>query len=224
MITTIGEIVSRVKRPLKANVLDAFVTDRYVYSLLMKHGRMMIRRQDAGNKVMSFEPIFQPLEIVQLIDVDKVQAHCIGLSSDCEIKRTERRLPEILEGYNGPLIREITSLDGSERFEKTTPTNYLSLTRQKNFKYNKKRYFWFLDGHLFFPNLDWEVVSLVAAFENDVTKYSCNCTDYCVPKQDQRFFIPEYMHSDLEKLVKQDFATELQIPSDNKDDNQNILK
>ena len=54
MATTIGEVISRVRGQVKAEVQDAFVTDRYVYSLVTKYAQMFMRRQDYANKLMKF--------------------------------------------------------------------------------------------------------------------------------------------------------------------------
>ena len=35
-MTTIGSVISRIRGQVKAEVQDAFVTDRYVYSLIQK--------------------------------------------------------------------------------------------------------------------------------------------------------------------------------------------
>ena len=49
MATTIGEVISRIRGQVKAEVQDAFVTDRYVYSLVTKYAQLFMRRQDFAN-------------------------------------------------------------------------------------------------------------------------------------------------------------------------------
>ena len=53
-MTTIGEVVSRVRQAIKAEVQDAFITDRYLYSLILKNAQLFMRRQDNANKLMKF--------------------------------------------------------------------------------------------------------------------------------------------------------------------------
>ncbi|TXG80742.1 MAG: hypothetical protein E6R13_07675, partial [Spirochaetes bacterium] len=112
-MTTIGEVVSRVRSQMKAEVQDAFVTDRYVYSLIMKFAQLLMRRQDSLNKLMKFNSIWKTLPFVELIEVDKVEAHCSGIESGCKIKRTKEKIPNMIEGYWGPLMRTVSSIDGS---------------------------------------------------------------------------------------------------------------
>jgi hypothetical protein len=183
-----------------------------------------MRRQDSQNKVMKFNSVFQTLDFVELIDVDKVQAGCIGLSSECSIKRTREVLPGFMEGYWGPLIRSVTSLDGAEDFMPTYPGVYINISKQKNFRYNFSKYYWFLGGHLYFPNLVWDAVRIEGVFEEDISRYNCDCNDDCLQKQEQRFNVPDFLDTELDKLVLQEMGMMQQIPSDPVDDKQSILR
>ena len=53
-MVTIGDVVSRVRSQVKAEIQDAFVTDRYLYSLVLKYAKLYMRRQDSANKLMKF--------------------------------------------------------------------------------------------------------------------------------------------------------------------------
>ena len=79
-MTTIDQVVSRVRESIKAEVQDSFITDRYIYSLVLKYGQLLMRRQDHSNKLMKFNSVWQALPFVELIDVDKVEACCTGIS------------------------------------------------------------------------------------------------------------------------------------------------
>ena len=94
--------------------------------------------------------------IVDLIDVDKVAA-CCEVKSGVIIKRTKDKLPNIIEGINGPLLRTVASIDGSVDVVRTTPQLYTSLQKTSGFKYNKKKYYWLLDGTYKFDNADGTV-------------------------------------------------------------------
>ena len=64
---TIGDIISRVRGQIKAESEDAFVTDRYLYSLIKKYAQLYMRRQDNANKLMKFNSIWQTLDYVELV-------------------------------------------------------------------------------------------------------------------------------------------------------------
>lgn len=42
-MTTIADVVSRIRGQVKAEVQDAFVTDRYIYSLILKFAQLLMR-------------------------------------------------------------------------------------------------------------------------------------------------------------------------------------
>ena len=91
-MTTIGEAISRIRGQIKAESEDAFMTDRYIYSLIKKYAQLFMRRQDNANKLMKFNSVWQELKYVELIEVDKVEANCVGLSSGCIIKKSKYEL------------------------------------------------------------------------------------------------------------------------------------
>ena len=65
MATKINESISRLRGQVKAEVQDAFVTDRYLYSLIVKYAQVLMRRQDFANKLMVIS-IYQILIGMQL--------------------------------------------------------------------------------------------------------------------------------------------------------------
>lgn len=219
---TIGEVISRVRNQYKATRQDAFMTDRFIYSMVMKHAKLLMRRQDNLNKLMKFNSIFQTLDFVELIDVDRAQAGCRGIDTGCYFKRSKEKLPATMEGYWGPLIRSITSIDLSEDLQPTYPVSFEQMSRQKNFKYNKKKYYWFLNGYLYFPNMDWDAVRVEGVFEGDVSHYNCDPADNCQYIQDKEMHVPEFLFAEIEQLVAKDMMMLLQIPQDAASDNKHI--
>jgi hypothetical protein len=220
-MTTIGTVVSRIKNQVKAVRQDAFLTDRYVYSVTIKYAQVLMRRQDSQNKLMKFNSIWQTLPCVELIEVDKIEACCAGIKSGCTIKRTKDKLPTFMEGYWGPLIRTVSSIDGSFEMYPTTPGVYTSMTKTTGFKYNKQKYYWFLDGYLYFPNIDWDAVKVEAIFTQDISTLEKN-GESCTKRQLHSINVPEFLLAEIEKMAIGDFVQRLQIPTDKSDDNINL--
>lgn len=221
---TVGEVISRIRNQVKAVKQDAFLTDRFIFSLIKKHSKFLMRRQDSSNRVMKFNSVFQALDFVELIDVDRVQAGCHGLTSGCYFKRSKEKLPAMMEGYWGPIIRAVTSLDLTEQLTPTYPSTFEQIASQKTFKYNKKKYYWFLDGYLYFPNLAWDAVRIEGVFEDDISKYNCDPGDDCLYAQDRVFSVPEFLYTELEQFVLKDLGIMLQIPQDIAHDNKHIIR
>lgn len=223
MATTIGETVSRIRNVVKAVKEDAFLTDRFLYSLTLKYAKLLIRRQDNENKIMRFQSLFEPLPCVELIEVDKVEACCNDIKTNCTIMRTKDKLPTVLEGAYGPLFRSVTSMDGSQECYKTYPGTYANMTKSSNFKYNKNKYYWYLNGYLYFPNITWEAVRIEGLWEDSVAMYTCD-SDVCVSRQDELTHFPEYLFAEIEQMVVKDLTFMIQAPAEGNDDKQSPLR
>lgn len=220
---TINDIISRIRNQVKAVKQDAFMTDRMIYSFVLKHAKWLMKREDGKNKLLYFSGVMQTMDYVELIEVDKVEACCTGISSNIKIKRTKDKLPVFLQGYFGPLIRTIASLDGSEELQPTIPSTYTHISKSKNFKYNKARYYWFVDDYIYFPNLEWDAVKIEGIFEDDISAFTCE-EDSCILKQDQSFNVPDYLLAELESSVLKDLAGTSQLPQDANNDKQNTYR
>tara|TARA_R100000655_G_scaffold32540_2_gene64396 strand:- start:9734 stop:10396 length:663 start_codon:yes stop_codon:yes gene_type:complete len=220
-MTTVGESISRVRNTLKAVKEDPFLTDRTIYLSILKYGQSLMKREDNQFRLMKVSNIFKTVPYMELIEVDKVDAACYGVYSGCYFKRTREKLPELLTGIQGPIIRTVSSVDGSIELFRTDPGTFSSMTKSTTFKYNKKQYFWFLDGYLYFPNLAWDAVKVEAIFENDVE--TCD-SDKCVIRQEQSLNIPDYLFSEIEQYVVKELTMTMQVPADGSDDGQNTLR
>ena len=152
-----------------------------------------------------------------------MEACCTGIKSNCKIKRTKEKLPVFLQGYYGPLIRTIASLDGAEELQPILPTIYIGIANSKNYKYNKTKYYWFIDDYIYFPNLEWDAVRIEGIFEEDISAWTCE-EDDCMMRQDLSFNVPDYLLAELETNVFKDLAGLLQMPVDPNNDKQNVAR
>jgi hypothetical protein len=220
-MTTIGDAISRVRNTLKAVKEDPFLTDRVIYSSLLKYGQTLLKREDNQFKLMKISSIFKVLPYIELIDVDKVDAGCIGVFSGCYFKRSKDKLPTILDGAMGPVIRTTSSIDGTIEMFRTDPGTWVSMTKTTTWKYNTRKYFWYLNGYIYAPNIDWEAIRMEAIFEGKLD--TCD-TDPCLIRQDDLLLFPEYLFSEIEQFVIKELTMSMQVPSDGADDSQNTLR
>lgn len=223
MATKIGDTVSRIRNVVKGVKEDAFLTDRFLYSLVLKYAKMVIRRQDNENKIMRMRGFFETLPCIELMEVDKVEACCTGIKTNCTIMRTKDKLPDVLNGLIGPLFRDITSIDGSIVAYPTYASQYVSMTNSTSFKYNKTVYYWFRDGYLYFPNIEWEAVSVEALWEDSINYLKCD-SETCAPRQDDPTPIPDYLFAEIEQMVLKDLLVTIQTPVEGQDDKQSPLR
>ena len=223
-MTTINDAVSRVRNTIKGVKEDIFMTDRYIYSVIIKYAKLLIRRQDNENKIFKFQSLFKTLPCVELIEVDRVEACCEGVQSNCKIMRTRERIPQVIEGAFGPIIRTVSSIDASNIVYRTYPTIYTRLTKASGYKYNKSKYYWYLNGYLYLPNVEWEAISVTALFEENTSMFTCDNEDDCTLAQDRQMPIPEYLFAEIEQYALKEILTLGSIPADTADDNQNALR
>ena len=223
-MTTIGESISRVRNTLKAVKEDPFLTDRTLYFSIIKYGKTLLKREDNQYRLMRIGSIFSVLPMVELIDVDKVEAGCMGVYSGCYFKRTKNKLPDIFDGLFGPIIRTVSSIDSSIELYRTDPGTWTSITKSTTFKYNKRPYFWYLNGYLYVPNVDWDAIRIEAVFDGDISEFQCEEDLKCLIRQDQQLPFPEYLFSEIEQMVVKELTMTMQVPQDNLDDGQNALR
>lgn len=223
-MTTIAEAISRVRNTLKAVKDDAFLTDRSIYFSILKYGKTLLKREDNQNRLMKMSSLFSRLDYVELIEVDKIEAQCTGIASGCTIKRTESKLPEVFNGMFGPILRTVSSIDGETELFRTEPGTYTSISKSTSFRFNKRNYFWYLNGYLYFPNLQWDAVRVEGIFEGAKGDFNCDLKENCKLKQDNILPFPEYLFSEIEQFVLKELTMTASIPTDGADNNQNIFR
>lgn len=211
---TIGEAISRVRNQIKSVKQDSRLTNRFLYSMIMKHARFFMHRQDNLNRIMKYNSVFQTINAFDLIDVDVAEAECHCINTGCKIKRTREKLPKMIEGYYGPLVRSVTSVDMSKQIIPTFPITFKQISKQSTFKYNNKKYYWYLNGYLYFPNIDWDAVRIEGVFEGDISYLNCETNDDCLFVQDRLINVPEFLFSEIEQLVIRDLGVMIQLPND----------
>lgn len=226
---TINSILSRIRPKVKAIKKDAFITDRYLFSLVMKFAPALLKREDSKNVLISTPGIYETIPYVELVNANKIETTCFKLPFGPKIKRTKHRLPEMWMGYYGPLLKSVSSISGPATnpqdegdLQFIDPSEYANIIRLKTSKYNKTKYYWFADGYLWFPNLEWEAVRIVGLFNSDIKSFGCEECKDCSFRQDHSFPFPDYLLPELENFIYQDLGAPLKIPSDGTDDKQNL--
>ena len=218
MQTTINESISRIRRSVKTVHQDAFMTDRYIFSLIKKYAHPAMKRLDEKNRLMGFSSIFRTLGCVELIEVDRIESGCAGIKTGIKMMRTKDKMNIFLQGFWGPLIRTVSSIDGMEELQPTTPSTYLQLSASKNHKYNKTKYYWYLNDYLYFPDINWPSVRVEGVLIGDGGIEPCDVI------QDRPLSIPEHLITDIEAAVLNEIMGTTKIPSDGLRDNQNISR
>lgn len=221
---TIREHLSRIKNNFKLTSQDTVITNRFIYLLMKKHRDFTVKR-DNLSKLLYQDNLFQKKNFVELVDVDSVEA--CQVQSKCLIKRTKDKIPTLIENSYGVIIRWVGSIDHLEEIKPITSSAFQRKLRKKTSKLNKEKYYWYSNGYLYFPNVEWDAVIVDGYFEDELED-ECNTssdssTNTCVSKLDQEFKIPDYLVSSMDQMIYQDLAMHVQIMNDEAlNDNENL--
>ncbi len=217
----IGDLTSRIRGLVKTVRQDSFMTDRFIYSLFRKHVALIIKRLDEKKSMMAMNSVYETLDWVKLEECDKVEAGCRGIKSYATFRRTCQAIPVFTEGKYGPMVRSITSLDGSTIFKLTTHDQFQILSKDQSYRFNTWKYAWYLNDRLYFPNVDFPAVRIEGMFDEDISDFKCNYDTKCKPRQQQSLNVPDYILSEVEGLILKDLGFSLQVPNDQVHDSLN---
>lgn len=223
MSTTKGDTIARARKLVKGESTEALLSNRFLYSMVLKFAKLYIKRIDDSNKLGRISTLYDLLPGVELIEVSKIEA-CVDIDLCCTFRRTKNKLPPILEGTYGPKIRSVQSIDGSVQVRETYAKIFSEMAKSSTFKYNKNKYFWIQNDYLYFPNIEWDVLDIDAMWEDNIDQYKCCAEDCCVNRLDELTHIPDYIFAEIENNVRQELLTLTQIPKDTTIDNVNTLR
>lgn len=223
---TVRQAISQVKIPNKAVNTDSRLTNKYIYSLLRKHRDLLIKQIDSKFQLMKLGYLYQVWKCADLIPAPTIE-ECYGIKTNCTIFRTRNKLPYTLVASWGPVIRKVSSIDGSTEVVPITPAEWNRIQEDTNTKYDKNYYYYWSEGYLYFPNLEWKKVKVEALFEEDIDKYNECCEEYnpCKTILDSTFRIPkEVLAVCIDNVNKEILGEYQRVPDDNKIDKNDTRK
>lgn len=230
-MSTVRQMVSRVRSLHKMLNADNTVTDRVIASELRSKATFYIRRETDKRKLWNTSTIFSNIPCVEMTAVSL--SECCDYVSDQLVARSKFRLPKICDGIYGLLIHGVFSVDGSRSLKEINLNRYINLLKLG--LPTNDIYYWIYDRYLYISSPRVEVANIWAYFEEDIPSEllypTCPCpnqniVDPCTNPLDLEFKCPGY----LEDVVVKDVITTLlstyyRIPvdhtSDNKDDQVN---
>lgn len=209
MNLTIREVLSQIKVPNKFVNADSKITNKYIYSLLKKHRDTLVKQLDGKYELMRLRYLFQTLDCVDLIPSPTI-SECCGVRTPHVIYRTREKLPSLVNSNMGPVFGRITSIDGSNVILGISPQEWNRKMENTNMKYMKDLYYYFYsDGYLYFPNLEWNKIKIEGYFDEEVDHAPCLCgerEDDCRSFLDNKFRIPRHILTYVIDSVNKEIA------------------
>jgi hypothetical protein len=202
----IGEIISRVRNDNKLVGADVRLSDRAIFNKIKTKRDYFIKMEDDKKKLLNHIQIFTPLHEVELMDVPSVEA--LGFDIGRMVKRSKNKIPKIVMAGYGPIIRRVSSLDGSELIHQTTENSYSRKVKLDTHKYDNTLYFFMKNGYMYLPNVVWPSISMEAYFEDELEIEGLNnCeTDICYAMQDREFLVPAYLNEVIAEKTAEEIA------------------
>jgi len=225
----IAETISRVRNIIKSVKEDAFLTDRFIYSLITKYGYKVLQKEIMLGG-MRYSNLYVKIPFVELQEIDKVQVDdCFQtiIYSGCNIMKSKYPLPKTFTLDNGPMIRTVASIDYSKKYYFAHPETYNQIMNVTvNKKWNKNGYYYIdNENYIYVYNDNVNAVLVEGLFLDYSGFISCNNKYQCISADD--FIAPfnDYMFAEIESYVLKELSMLLQIPPDqNIDDNKSLTR
>lgn len=225
---TYREYISQVKDLFKEINADSRLTNKQVWSLILKHAKWIIRRDSNKLNLLGRNTSFKEVKCLPVVEA---QAHeCCDIGYNCKVWRTKDKLPSLFEDSDGVIISKVTSVDGWTPIYLISPNEFRRMKnnpwRSKN--KSKKIYAYYHNGYIFFPEKKLERINVEGLYSESVrNKSQCeepckDCNTPCDRFLDEPAPIPDYLAAQIIDLVIRDLAnTYSRIPEKANEINKN---
>ncbi len=225
-MSTVREVISRVRSAEKLISSDNSITDRVVMRELKSKAIAFIRQQTDKRRLWQTSTIFTNIPCLEMRQVPT--SDCCDYVSDQMVAKSRLQIPKISEGIYGLLIHGVFSVDSGKRIKEVTLSRYINLLRIG--LPVKDTYYWFYDRYLYISSPYVKVASIWAYFEEDVPDEvmypECDCPNQkkknpCKNPLDDEFKCPGFLEDAVVKdTLKTLMETYFRIPVDNNSNNQ----
>lgn len=235
-MTTIGDIVSRLRNAVKEQSDDSRFTNRYLWSVYNNNLKQLIKQEGDTGRVYSMSDVWQSI-CVEMEPVSSLYCNCQFLPYNCTVYRSKKRIPAFMESSDGFVYRWIATPDMSKDFVLVSPYQYHV---KRNIKYNRERYAFIHDGYLYTPSHTYSFLSISAIFEGDTSEFDCKTNqtyeelhpepettlvnNVCGSKLKQKISIAGYLENAAIKMSLTELFTSVQVKADEIPNSNDTLK
>lgn len=218
MILSKRQAIIDFRKVVQEMTADSTWSNKELYMALMKQAPWLIKREISAGKIYRNTYLFRTLPARDVIEVSTVPS-CINIQTNCKIYRTKHILPDTWVDNNGPVIKEVNSLDNTTRFTIITSSQWQDKIQDPYQQYSTEKYVFYADGYLWFPKHNPNKVNIRAFWKDDVKLVKDNCEDCednndCVRFLDTDFMVPDWVLAELYGKAAQSLMPSKQIPED----------
>lgn len=206
---------------LQEQNVDSNFSNQFLYNALMNQGKWLVKREISAGRIYRNNSFFQTLPCQEIIEVSTIDS-CCPVKTNCKIYRTKYKLPEMWVDTNGPVIRSVSSIDGTTDFFYTDPITWQSKRNNPYQQMIDTKYSFPGDGYLWIPEVNPHFVNINGFFTDDIDLLdikpcSPDCSDKkkeCVRFLDTKFMVPDWLHAEMMAKAFQLMFPTKQLPED----------
>jgi hypothetical protein len=200
-MSTKRKIIETFREELRERSADSTYTNQFLYNELSKHAKWLIRREVTAGRIYINNSIFQTLSCIPVIETSTIDP-CCPVKTNCKIYRTKEKLPEMWVDTNGPVLKSVSSVDGTTDFFYTNATTWQSKRIDPYNTMSDTKYSFFADGYLWFPENNPHRVNVLGFFTEDISDFSDDCDDCkkkkpCTRFLDTNFQLPDWLEAEM---------------------------
>jgi hypothetical protein len=224
-MSTIRQITDSLRNKLRERNADTDYTNQFLYQTAIEHAKWLIKREISAGRIYKNVTFFQTLSCQSVIETSTID-NCCPIKTDCKIYRTKDKLPEVWIDADGPILKNITSVDGTTDFQTTTPTTWQSKRNDPYNRLSKQKYSFYSDGYLWFPENNPHKVNILGFFTEDISHLNgCSDNEECVRYMDTKFLVPDWILAEcIAKSIELLVGVTSKLQNDNQIDKNDTRK
>lgn len=214
-MSTKRQMIDSLRNKLRERNADSNYSNQFLYNTLLEHSRWLIRREISSGRIYKNTYFFQLLQCQEVIETSSID-DCCPIKTNCKVYRTKCKIPDVWIDVNGPVVKYISSVDGTTDFMITTPSTWQSKRSDPYQNKSKQMYTFFSDGYFWFPEHNPHKVNISGFWTDDVSELNgCSEKKDCVKYLDTRFMIPDWLEAEMQaKALEQIAGITKRLPED----------
>lgn len=209
---------------LRERNADSTYSNQFLYNILLNHAKWLIKREVSAGRIYINNSFFQTLSCQEVIETSIIDP-CCPVKTNCVIYRTKDKIPEMWIDNQGPIVKAITSVDGTTDFFYTNSNTWQSKRNDPYQKMSDTKYTFFADNYFWFPEHNPHRVNIFGFYTDDITdKNDCSDKKPCVRFLDTIFPLPGFLEAEMfSKALEQVAGITKRLPEDS-EINKNVNK
>lgn len=196
-MSTKRQLLDSLRDKLRERNADSNYTNQFLYQTLLEQAKWLIKREINSGRIYKNVAFFQTLLCQDVIETSLIDP-CCPIKTNCKIFRTKCKLPDFWLDEDGPIIKSVTSVDGSTTWEMTTPTTWQSIRIDPYQKKSSQMYTFYTDGYLWFPDHNPHKINILGFWTDDISDLNgCAPIKECVRFLDTKFTIPDWLEAEM---------------------------